>query len=93
MKGYGDGGLRPSFNIKKNEAVKMVVVAFLGEPKASTQTVFTGDWFDAYLPIAQKYELLEPNFYTQPSDFNADVTRGEVAEILYRALTHLKPTI
>lgn len=94
MKGYADGGLRPSFNIKKNEVVKMVVVAFLGEPKAeASQTVFTGDWFDAYLPVAQKYELLEPNFYTQPSDFNADATRGQVAEILYRAVTHLRPTI
>lgn len=86
--------LRPTLNIKKNEVVKMVVVAFLGEPKsADAQTVFTGDWFDRYLPVAQKYDLLEPGFYTQASDFQADATRGEVAEVLYRALTHLKPTI
>lgn len=76
VEGYPDGTFKPGDNINFVEAAKIIVEAF-----DYTTEEFTGaDWYVPYVSV------LEDKFAipTTIDDFSSKLTRGEMAEIIYR---------
>lgn len=81
IKGYTDGTFKPEKNVTRAEAIKMAL---------KTMDIVTSDeptdapWYTPYIKPAQDRGLLfnDPDL-TNP---NEEITRGEMATILYRSL-------
>ena len=77
IQGFRDGGFHPSALVTKAEFAKMIAVAFdmPTELKSDDQ-----EWYVPFLTIAQEYRILDDG--ERP---HQELTRGEVAEMIYRA--------
>lgn len=90
IQGYNDGSFRPEQTISKAEAIKMLINS-QGISVRSTvdEIIFVdvnlNDWFAPYIYKAKELNLLEETgFWVGPND---EMTRGGIAENLYRILT------
>jgi len=87
--GYPDGTFRPSSNVNKVEAIKMLLEVFNVDTAANPANgpfsdVPLGAWFTNYIHVAKQLGLLEEsgdNYF--PS---AEITRGGISENIYRLL-------
>lgn len=94
--GYSDGKFKPSQDVKKVEAIKMLVNSQEYEVPASVnEKLFddtdSGAWYDPFLKVAKDKGLLEQSGGKYGvSDF---MTRGEISENIYRAMTGYAKTM
>lgn len=79
INGYEDGTFRPNDNICFKDAVKMAVCAKDLEDIAEAK----GSYPNGYMETAQQYLLTEN--ITGMEDISANITRGQVAALLYNA--------
>jgi hypothetical protein len=81
ISGYDDGSFGPASPVNFAEAAKIVVNAFgiKTNPKDTAQTV----WWKPYVFAMSRIGGLPPSF----TDPNQLLTRGEMAEIIYRVMT------
>ncbi|MDD5469954.1 MAG: S-layer homology domain-containing protein [Candidatus Peribacteraceae bacterium] len=95
--GYPDGTFRPARNINTAEAAKIVVEAFnLLAPHTDMPTDLPyeeamyrcdeGEWYACYIQSLQDIDALPPSAQ-DPAHL---LTRGEMAEIIYRVMTRVK---
>ena len=88
IQGYPDGFFRPGNQVNKVEAVKIAVKAFgvTGGSQAVLpySDVAGGDWYFDYLRVAYQNGLLEEK--TGKYNPGANMTRGQISEIVYRVL-------
>lgn len=99
--GYGDGTFKPEQNINRVEAIKIVLeVLFSNLPEneilkdTSVLDVTSGEWYERYYNFADNRDLLDmqhatavaSGFYYHPEQ---NMTRKEVAEMIYRSSTKL----
>lgn len=90
VKGYPDGLFRPAQTINMVEAIKMILMAANTEPMQSSTAPSFSDvkpdaWYAPYVMLAKQRGLLgwvDGNVL----GVSKRMTRGEVSEILYRAL-------
>ncbi|MDD3896774.1 MAG: S-layer homology domain-containing protein [Candidatus Peribacteraceae bacterium] len=80
--GYPDGTFRPARNINTAEAAKIVVEAFGLE--VSVQDAET--WYAPYMETLEGIEAL-PSTATDPAHL---LTRGEMAEVIYRVMVRVE---
>lgn len=85
IKGYADGTFKPEKNVSRAEAIKMALKV-AGVETADEPT--TGPWYTPYIEPAGDNGLL----YYDPGLGNPDeeITRGEMAMMLYRVLNNGK---
>ncbi|MCC7196678.1 S-layer homology domain-containing protein [Candidatus Peregrinibacteria bacterium] len=85
IKGYADGTFKPEKNVSRAEAIKMALKV-AGIEIADEPT--TGPWYTPYIEPAGDNGLL----YYDPGLGNPDeeITRGEMAMMLYRVLNNAK---
>ncbi len=88
VKGYSDGTFRPTANVNIVEFYKMLFLAAKTDINPDiTVTLPEGvkpeDWFAPYIQEALRRNILEANGPLQPGKA---MTRGEIAEALYRLL-------
>jgi S1-C subfamily serine protease len=89
ISGYPDGTFRPSSNVNKVEAIKMLLEVFDVDTTANPANgpfsdVPLGAWFTNYIHVAKQLGLLEEsgnNYF--PS---TEITRGGISENIYRLL-------
>lgn len=81
INGYSDGTFRPSQNISFVEAAKIIVNTF-GLSAGSDNEVW-------YRPFVNRLEL-EKAIPTSVGSFSKNITRGEMAEMIYRLKTGIK---
>lgn len=80
IQGYPDGTFRPEKNVSRAEAIKLALVSD-GFTVASSQ----GDrWYEPYIKPAQERNLLFNDANLERP--NEEITRGEMATILYNAI-------
>ncbi len=88
--GYKDGKFKPTNNVNKAEAIKMLLETFAiatGTPSRDPYIdVKTTDWFGKYINAAKNLGFLEEasNYY-HPED---PMSRGTVSQNIYRLLLH-----
>jgi len=92
VSGYPDGTFKPSNNINKVEAMKMLLGIFeipLATPKTKPfSDVNMDDWFSKYITTAKNLGILEETGKVySPS---ALTTRGGISENIYRLALYLK---
>jgi len=75
ISGYPDGTFRPNTSINFVEAAKILVTAF-GYDIAS----FNGAWYAPYVTVLSDFDSIPGSI----GAFNAEITRGEMAEMIYR---------
>lgn len=88
--GYPDGTFKPSSNVNKAEAIKMLLEVFgvtLSTPETNPfNDVPKTEWYSPYIYTAQTMLLLEETGMTySPSK---DITRGQISENLYRIMLY-----
>ena len=76
IEGYGDGSFRPSRNISFVEASKVISKAFALDATLGDGSV----WYESYVRALEDKKAIPVSI----DYFEKSVTRGEVAEILYR---------
>jgi V8-like Glu-specific endopeptidase len=86
--GYSDGTFKPDSNVKKSEALKMLLETFgvtLTEPDANPyDDVGKDEWYAKYVNTAKTLGLLEESsIFYHPAN---DMTRGQISENIYRLL-------
>lgn len=90
VKGYADGTFKPGNPVNTAEALKMILNAQNIAPEVSVEfntytDVDSGAWFAAYVETANAKGLLEKK--SGKLGIGANITRGMVAETIYRAIT------
>lgn len=75
IKGYDDGTFRPAQNVKFAEAAKMITLSFGNQVEANTEV-----WFAPYMEILSQKKAIP----TSIGSFEKNITRGEMAEMVYR---------
>lgn len=87
--GYPDGTFRPAANINDAEAAKILVGAFDVETRPEDLTAIDGEslWYKPYVLALSRQNAVAPTV----AAFNALITRGEMAEMIYR-LSEGKPS-
>ena len=75
INGCGDGTFKPENNVSYEEATKMVMCALGYEPYAKSK----GGWPTGYLVAANQAKVLE--------GVSAEATRGDIAQLIYNALS------
>ncbi len=91
INGYDDGSFRPANTVNLAETLKIILLALSTvDPNMNVQTkpyadVELSTWFAAYVDFAKSLHLIElsSDGLLHPEQF---MTRGRVAEILYRLL-------
>lgn len=78
INGYPDGTFQPSNDITFGEAAKMVVNGF-DTPTQETE----GEWYQPFIDALEQAQAVPPSV-SEPGQL---ITRGEMAEIIYRLLT------
>ena len=90
--GYEDGTFRPQNNMTRAEAITLLTrvvtdeANIKGKVKADYEDVADGAWYESYIGFLQKLGYLdniEVNYGWNIAP-NANITRGEFAELLYR---------
>ncbi|MBD3330624.1 hypothetical protein GF354_03800 [Candidatus Peregrinibacteria bacterium] len=89
IEGYPDGTFKPSSNVNKAEAIKMLLEVFDMDTSGEYEYVYNdvqgGEWFTPYIGTAYVWGLLEEDgLFYRPG---ADITRGQISENIYRLLT------
>ncbi|MFC1616008.1 S-layer homology domain-containing protein [Patescibacteria group bacterium] len=91
VEGHPDGTFRPSSNVNKVEALKMLLETFGVEtviPEMQPYNdVYVHEWYAKYVSTASNLGLLEEtgsNYWP-----GADITRGQVSENLYRLMLYV----
>ncbi|MFA6917631.1 MAG: FlgD immunoglobulin-like domain containing protein [Candidatus Gracilibacteria bacterium] len=88
--GYSDGTFRPNDQVKRVEALKILLETGKGKYGLSIPNnnsnqpyhdVLSGKWYTKYAWVAKNNELTEGTTYFYPLD---PMTRGEMADMLYR---------
>lgn len=89
IKGYADGTFKPEKNISRAEAIKMAlkVSGTQIDPEPTN-----APWYTPYIKPAQERGMLTKDYHLARP--NEEITRGEMATILYNALHQapFKPT-
>ena len=90
-----NGEFRPNDSIKREEFLKMLLLA-IGVNEDSSQNTFTdvnqGDWFYGYVSAAQKLEIT--NGYSDGRfGVGEDILRQDMAVLIYRALAMKNKTL
>lgn len=80
IKGYADGTFKPERNVSRAEAIKMALKVI----GVSVEEPASGPWYTPYIEPAQTRGLLSADYNLARPD--EEITRGEMATILYRAL-------
>jgi predicted DNA-binding antitoxin AbrB/MazE fold protein len=75
--GYNDGTFKPAENINFAEAAKIINIAF------NFQTTETDIWFETYVRNLSSIKAIPTTIKT----FNGEITRGEMAEMIFRIRT------
>lgn len=83
IQGYPDGFFRPGQTVNTVEALKIVLEAAGVDVHAAYYTPEGGDWFAPYVMYALNTNL---NFILYENSFDQPVTRGQMAELVYRVL-------
>ena len=80
--GYPDGTLKPAKQITYSEAAKILVETFGIETLSDDLTAVDGEslWYKPYVLALLREEAVAPTI----KSFNHNVTRGEMAEMIYR---------
>lgn len=78
--GYPDGSFKPAQNINFVEAAKIIVNAEGGEPAGAGYS----QWYEKYVHILDNAKAIPTTINT----FDQTLTRGEMAEIIYRLKTN-----
>jgi len=81
VSGYDDGTFKPNNNVSFVEAAKMISVA-LGYNTGSSPTI---PWYQMFVDILGTKKAIP----TTIKGFNQQITRGEMAEIMYRLLANI----
>ena len=85
--GYPDGTFRPSANVNKAEAIKMLLEVFgvlLSEQQSKFADVPSSEWFSSYITTAESMDLLEESgLLYEPGK---EISRGKISESLYRLI-------
>jgi hypothetical protein len=81
VSGYDDGTFKPNNNVSFVEAAKMISVA-LGYSTGSSPTI---PWYQMFVDILGTKKAIP----TTITGFNQQITRGEMAEIMYRLLANI----
>ena len=76
-KGYPDGSFKPKDNISIAEFLAFVIRA----NDLEVNELSSNPWYQTYIDIGLDNQLILPNEF---SDYNRDITRGEIANILSR---------
>ena len=92
VSGYGDGSFLPNQSVKREEFVKMTMLAF-GIYEEGSSTTFAdveeGSWYESYIASAQVKGILNGRD-DNTVGIGENITRQEAAAILYRA-SAMKP--
>ena len=87
LRGYDDGSFKPSQNINRAEAIKIISKAenwlYEGQSDTYFSDVSNVDWYGKFVNFAKKNNYLPFANNFMPSEF---ISRGEFAEIYYRIL-------
>lgn len=80
--GYPDGTFKPAANINYAEGAKILVEAFNVETRDEDRTTFDGEslWYKPYVLALTRQNAVAPTVET----FGSLLTRGEMAEMIYR---------
>jgi len=95
VSGYPDGSFKPSQEVNKGEAIKMLVNSQgYTVPEAVLSNVYddvtSKDWFAPFVKVAKDMGLLEETgSYFHPS---GKMTRAGISENIYRAMTYVAPS-
>ena len=81
IQGYPDHTFRPQNEINFAEAAKMVVGAF----GYSTSSIGSGPWYQPYVSVLSVKNAIP----TTITSFSQQLTRGEMAEIIYRLQSNI----
>lgn len=87
VKGYEDGTYKPSQNVNKAEAMKLVLIASGVNVEAVTENPFVDapfdSWFGAYAAYAKKWNV-EPAWIDGRWHPEVEMSRGMISEMVYR---------
>lgn len=93
VNGYKDGTFRPNITISRIEALKMILETgrvkhniiiptnVYGQPYYDTPNTGASKWYLSYVYFAKEFNLSDNEFYFYPQ---SNMTRGEMADMLYR---------
>ncbi|PJC37461.1 hypothetical protein CO046_00415, partial [Candidatus Peregrinibacteria bacterium CG_4_9_14_0_2_um_filter_53_11] len=88
VSGYGDETFRPAQQVNRAEALTMIVAARSYQTPTPSADLFLdvrrSDWFAPFVGAALTHGLIAPGGHLNPGEL---LSRGEVSEYLYRALT------
>ncbi len=86
VSGYPDGTFRPGNKINFAEAAKIIVLADkFGNPDKVLPSTTGTEWYEAYIRYLASYKAIPITI----NPLNANLTRGEMAEIIYRLRAHV----
>lgn len=95
IQGYEDGTFRPAQKINKVETLKIIAAIqnwpasreCMKDPKIPYKDVVQCSWYYNFVVSAEDESYVDSGTYFKPS---AEITRGDVAEILFRTLVREK---
>lgn len=79
VQGFADGDFHPQSQVSRAEFLKMLVRSF-GIPETDKQE--TDSWYDPFFRVAKELRILN----SEESPYES-ISRGEIAELIYRAST------
>ncbi len=90
ISGYPDGTFKPSNNVNKAEALKMLLEVFVVDLQTPEENpfkdVFKNEWYATYIYTAKSMGLLEETGQNYSPGTN--ITRGQISENIYRLLVN-----
>ena len=95
INGYGDKTFRPFVNVKREEFVKMLVLALNlkeNENKPNFKDVKIDEWYNEYIAIAYSHNIIKGK---QDGSFGVgeEITRQEMTVMSYRAMISMGKTL